>query len=144
MYLLTGALAADISKIERNYSKHRNHKSEADENDFATNGRRHSRQAHWLRFGWLAPLQILNNESGFPVPCRHDGRWLVFSFRYIRGKTVTPSRNGDDVAALVRAFAQSFPQSRDIQRQVCLLHFAIRPEHFHQLVFFKHLAVMLN
>src|SRR5882672_10495024 len=109
MYLLTGWLAFAGEKIEHNRSKRKNRKSEANENHLATTGRRHSKQIHWLLFGWLALLLVLNDQSGFRVPCHYDGRCMVVSFRYIWGESVTPARNCDDVAALVRAFAQSFP-----------------------------------
>src|SRR5262245_31546466 len=52
-------------------------------------------------------------------------------------EAVPVTRNGDDVAMIVRAFIQCSPQRRDVTREVILFDHAITPHEAHQLIFIE-------
>src|SRR5215472_15535252 len=59
-------------------------------------------------------------------------------------RTCSPGLVSYDELPLVRAFAEGFPYCRDVICEIAFLNFAVGPEHVHQLILFKHLALMLD
>src|SRR5262245_3065110 len=143
MNLLPGWLA--VEKIDRNDAQHQDCKGCAyQDRSAAASGRTRPReQAPRFLFEFPRLLLVLNYNGGFGVPREHDVRCIV-ALDYIRREPVTAAWNGNDVPALVWAFAERFPYGGYMQGQVGLFPLAVGPQDGHQLVLFKYFAVMLD